>query len=998
MGDNLNTFRSIKDSLRITLTDASPVSKYVVKGEVKVSPATEAKKRLLNDIHFLTMYGDLCDTVVYIGEDDCSYLSKLFPSHNFVLIRDLSIPVITSSSPDKITVIATDINTPIALNTQRPLLISYIGGEAMISCLTQVKWVETLSPIVCSLQFNCSQNRPTVMLEGSIQLQPWVSPSDISTRLIAHGPYRLKEYNSRLYLDQLQGNIDLNVGKLFDKSFETVILGDFLLKFKQYQRTKNLMEDINSISVEINDYTSKPLPLIVPAKDARQSIISLLDIDLMTPVQVGELSDIVSNPDTMQMIGDGKPWDIDYINELMGYSVKDRNKPNRQYYYWAIIESTDTQTKGPNKWNKQKGPVGHVVGIVGLHPVPKNLGSFEGRNIEGLQIMIAVSPSVRGKGISQRAMKQVLSRVGFGIWILTRVDNEPMIKSAIKLGSTRSPEPVKIKGNPYELFWFAPPQNQQSKRQDAITQVITKCDNKQDIITVEQIPLSFDYFSVKSKRRSHHVGQYKLFISEIKFLNQYAPWNTTGKVAPMDRKDKFVVIYAGSAPGHHDAFLCHMFKSMRMILIDPRPHNIKNVGNLASSFNVVDQSLYYKFSTARTLKPSGKCDDERLAPTGTKYVNKSGNIVTVEETDPSKALGDTLLVGDPMGINESQRAECANRVIADITADFQNDSDRRLYIIEDFFTMGYSETFEKLNALTTVLYISDIRLNINDLLSTGQEEGRGESCDIGDSDPTPSDLDIIANNAQQHLWINALQPVASMLKYRAPFHNPKEIKIIEAFKKNDPSARISADKLPMYKDVIEQYEKTFKHNIIDEYLADNEQKSQNKGYYWVDTKSFELQVFQGSSSTETRAIIEKQQLNQPQLQAYSRISYENRLFAYNVIREYLFYEKNMRYFNKELGIDGCADCNILIATFKEYIGKDDPDTIIEYIKNSLKSIARKLTYNDYDSQHGEFIETLSVFDALKTEEMNRQDYLEYTERTRSKRPSKRGTMYRKKAF
>jgi len=429
-------------------------------------------------------------------------------------------------------------------------------------------------------------------------------------------------------------------------------------------------------------------------------------------------------------------------------------------------------------------------------------------------------------------------------------------------------------------------------------------DQPHNIFTLNDIPITATYSKTPSQRKSLHVGQYKLFISEIRFIQQYAP-----KDIP------FILIYAGSAPGHHDAFLANMFPNMKMILIDPMPHHILNVNQIAKDIDVIKDSIYFRFSSIKKYQ----------IPTGTQIVNQLGNIVTFDNTQ--KAFG-----------NVHHHTLCAQKLIDIINYDIENKHHRKFYIIEDFFNEEFAYTFSTLKKKHKVLYVSDIRTNLTQFIEHHDIDKDEENDEI----ISPSDLDIIVNNAQQHLWIDLLQPDTAMLKFRAPFHNPIDITQVIQY----------AYSIEFYKNIIILYKQRFNFDIVQEYLNNTQYE-----YSWCHVDHFDLQTFHGPASTETRAIITLQNIQQPTLCTYSYKLYEQTLFAYNIIREYLCYTQNDPYFIPEIGIDCCPDCNIVINTFIQYSQSTDPITVKTLIRNSLLSIRRSLIPSDKQqrtSTHGTF--------------------------------------------
>ena len=63
-------------------------------------------------------------------------------------------------------------------------------------------------------------------------------------------------------------------------------------------------------------------------------------------------------------------------------------------------------------------------------------------------------------------------------------------------------------------------------------------------------------------------------------------------------------------------------------------------------------------------------------------------------------------------MNPPERTQCANKVIEYLLKDLKESSNRRFYLIEDYFTMEYGQAFQQLSS-SPVFYISDIRTNLN---------------------------------------------------------------------------------------------------------------------------------------------------------------------------------------------------------------------------------------------------------------------------------------------
>ena len=118
-----------------------------------------------------------------------------------------------------------------------------------------------------------------------------------------------------------------------------------------------------------------------------------------------------------------------------------------------------------------------------------------------------------------------------------------------------------------------------------------------------------------NERSTNHWGQLKLMSMEVEFLTEYAR-------GPGSAEEKWVVVYAGAAPGQHTAYLASLFPNCTFILYDPaefcealinHPHRRITVVN---GFFTEDSAEEYKgrdnvlfISDIRTCKTPAPVDD-----------------------------------------------------------------------------------------------------------------------------------------------------------------------------------------------------------------------------------------------------------------------------------------------------------------------------------------------------------------------------------------------------
>lgn len=85
--------------------------------------------------------------------------------------------------------------------------------------------------------------------------------------------------------------------------------------------------------------------------------------------------------------------------------------------------------------------------------------------------------------------------------------------------------------------------------------------NQPAVITYDDITGSMPYVeSQKVLRPNVHIGQRKLFLSEVQFLN--------------DIKEQAHIVYAGAAPSNKTGLLANLFPNVKFLLVDPNPFDI----------------------------------------------------------------------------------------------------------------------------------------------------------------------------------------------------------------------------------------------------------------------------------------------------------------------------------------------------------------------------------------------------------------------------------------
>lgn len=214
--------------------------------------------------------------------------------------------------------------------------------------------------------------------------------------------------------------------------------------------------------------------------------------------------------------------------------------------------------------------------------------------------------------------------------------------------------------------------------------------------SLEMLPTTYEDlkslpYEEKTDVNGCHIGQRKLFLSEVLFYAKY----------PTD-----LIVYIGSAGGHHTPLILDMFPKMNFIFIDPNYH-------------YPDYTYLYQ-NTSVISKDNHNMFLKKLKSRNANFINgEKHNILDLNNNAP-----DSFPKIDNM---------------------FEND---RVLIIQDYFT------FDLARKLKEILpehfnYVSDIRTNlVNEF---------------------PQDIDYLWNDALQLGGSEILKPDVSMFKFHPPY-------------------------------------------------------------------------------------------------------------------------------------------------------------------------------------------------------------------------------------
>lgn len=253
----------------------------------------------------------------------------------------------------------------------------------------------------------------------------------------------------------------------------------------------------------------------------------------------------------------------------------------------------------------------------------------------------------------------------------------------------------------------------------------------------------------------------------------------------------------------------------------------------------------------------------------------------------------------------------------DILKNFIISSEYKIFIIEDYMNNIYADLFAGMN----LSFISDIRTNI-------ENDNR-----------SPSNFDIYWNYSMMYNWMNILNPICSVIKFRH----------IYGFDINLININSYIDDLNTSKKYGIDFIKDIKRNIL--------QFSKGKIY---------IQAWAGQVSTEMRLWIKQKNINN--IINYDNTDIENKMFYfYTINRGYCYhYNDNV---SKKLSFCNCNDCALENVIWKDYIitNKIKDKSVHDFVKELDIITARPLSkvhkFNVYKPNDTAFIKY--VYNKLK---------------------------------
>ncbi len=243
--------------------------------EFKITLSWEQRKLLLSEIFFLSEYGNLSSTVLYIGAapgNHINYLSSLFPIHKFILYDSSDFHLVNS---DNLVVNKGDFSDQTAFSfvNKDILFMSNINKDPISEYDKMVKynmecqqrWHLIMKPKMSLMQFRLPyEPGETEYLVGDIYFQSWIPSTSTECIMITNSDrikiYDHTEYEQIMYRHNLLTRIQWfahnirgeGIDHCYDCRLEIDILQKYIKKVNKIideneirLRTKYLSQDIS---------------------------------------------------------------------------------------------------------------------------------------------------------------------------------------------------------------------------------------------------------------------------------------------------------------------------------------------------------------------------------------------------------------------------------------------------------------------------------------------------------------------------------------------------------------------------------------------------------------------------------------------------------------------------------------------------------------------------------------------------------------------------------
>jgi hypothetical protein len=243
-------------------------------------------------------------------------------------------------------------------------------------------------------------------------------------------------------------------------------------------------------------------------------------------------------------------------------------------------------------------------------------------------------------------------------------------------------------------------------------------------------------------------------------------------------------------------------------------------------------------------------------------------------------------------------------------------SNCNINIIRDYMTPALARGIRE--KFGDVIFMSDIRTNVH----------TPDVRDMKNVEENPDAVDVIWNTAQMLIWMAEMLPAVTSIKWRFPFYQ-EELDY-----------------------VLKELEAPFRKGDIDAALGlgfDLVQDLKDRKMHFYPGKIY-LQAFPGSSSTEGRLVVVKEDIGKIHDYGDATAS-DDKYNYYNSIERPFVLHPHM-YTNRQKGFDMCNDCAIMASILQDYLTRynKSPDFVDWFLDEVKKTTGRHL----FIGGHGRF--------------------------------------------
>lgn len=427
----------------------------------------------------------------------------------------------------------------------------------------------------------------------------------------------------------------------------------------------------------------------------------------------------------------------------------------------------------------------------------------------------------------------------------------------------------------------------------------TKYVDRAPLIKFSDITERLDYIPRFETKPGIHIGQRKLFMSELQFLNNVL----------VDLSTPTYVVYAGAAPGNHMGMLSTFFPNVKWILVDPHRFDI---------FYQAQSHLIPRYPFIQYLKSAFGADEADLSMYDDETdiaAPKSGSSDSRRTGAAAEWKGESTLMRGEVGSNRSRGG------IADkhLWCRFIRQAPARIFLVEDYMTDDYAQLFSELRPY----FISDIRTNM-----------------IEDA---PTDTDIIWNCAQQYNWVNYIRARGYMLKFRTPYYESITLE------PSDDQLETFAIARAFGIDFVADYAKELLTYLAgDVYIQCWAGKSSTEGRLVSLIPANDgpephpgAGPYVDQSGTHPAPLPDAARYPRLALADYEPREYEDRFFYFNCIERGFVHHWN-RFANRALGFDNCNDCALEAQIWSEYTARFADIDVLAAVRQLSATVQRGL--------------------------------------------------------